>query len=182
MLATVLMNWKRSVMSGIKVEHIVCSDGACGTSRKLCEGYGARYYELPKRGIQGTHCKDKGMREAKGKYLIFWDDDNCYEPCAVSSLVSTAWGHDLGICQVRVISDAGVPSIPVRQDGDFNFADIDTACFCVKREVALLTTWQEQKFPGRDFHFLKALKALKPDLDISYSPMLIATHVAARLG
>ena len=64
---------------GLTWEHLVVSDGIDPIAKTICASYPVRYFECPQhQGAYGAFAKDEGIRQAKGEYVCFWDDDNIY--------------------------------------------------------------------------------------------------------
>lgn len=187
MLASTLNAVKNQQVSGITLEHIVISDGPDPFAAKLAKAYGVTYLEVARdaksgKTDMGGRARDAGIEAAKGQYLCFFDDDNYYEPHAVASLLSCAWGNDLGVCKVKHFDKTWDAVIPVKADGVLRYSDIDTACICISKEVAKLCKWQEVQHPAQDFNWLSKLSKLKPSMTIRYSPLIVATHIPAFIG
>ncbi len=90
---------------------------------------------VPARGAMGSLARDLGIREARGQYLVFWDDDNLYEPHALATLFAAACEADIGVVQTRYRcrTRAGEITIPRQWSGQFVAGDVDTMCVCVRR-------------------------------------------------
>lgn len=117
----------------------------------------------------GASARDRGTIEAKGKYLVFWDDDNIYYPHAAASLFCTAVGHDVGIVRVRH-QGLVIPSGPRIKAGD-----IDSMCFCVKKELAVRVKWADGQGRYNDFRWLTRLLCLTEH--VNRSPVIIGEHL-----
>ncbi len=117
----------------------------------------------------GATARDTGVIAAKGKYLAFWDDDNLYYPHAVASLISTASGHDIGIVRARH-QGLIIPSGPQIKPGD-----IDSMCFCVKKDLAVLIKWADGQGRYNDFRWITRLMSISER--VNRSPVIIGEHL-----
>jgi GT2 family glycosyltransferase len=162
----------------LTVEHIVVHDGPGPRSRFLANLFGARYFETEGLGHWGAGCKDLGIREARGEYVVFWDDDNSYEPWALTALYVAAHGHDIGIvrCLWVGLEKEIVRVLPPTRDDDFAEGDVDTICLCVRRDLASRVSWYDMgEARGEDFRWLEAVRALGPRLN--YVPVVVGKHL-----
>jgi glycosyltransferase involved in cell wall biosynthesis len=161
------------------VEHVVVSDGPDRHAEFLVGGSGARYFELPNpRGRWGAACKDVGIVQARGDYVVFWDDDNIYHPWALATLYAVAHGYDIGMAQCEWIGlERGVTRIiPSRDQTSFNFGSFDTMCLCVRREMAARAAWDDGITErGTDFRWVTRL--LRLEATIRFVPVVIGTHL-----
>lgn len=145
-------------------------------ARLLAETHGAIYLETELTNDLGGTQKDAGLSVAKGQYVCFWDDDNYYEPFAVVALLSCAWGVDLGLCRVRHYESGRSVVIP-KNETTIQYQDIDTACGCIRKDLALRNNWKGKVRPGQDFKWYSELLKIKPDAVVRRSPIEVATHV-----
>ncbi|MEZ6066059.1 MAG: glycosyltransferase family A protein [Planctomycetaceae bacterium] len=103
-LEACLHHFRQQSLGGLRAEHIVVSDGPDDYARRQVQSYGARYDQLPESAGQwGAAAKDRGIELARGRYVCFWDDDNWYEPHALATLYTTAFGFDIGVVQCRYL-------------------------------------------------------------------------------
>jgi glycosyltransferase involved in cell wall biosynthesis len=98
------LSWLFAEINGRNdVEVIVVDDGSHGTAREtnraLCSGHGARYIGMEKnRGM--AVARNVGIRQARGEWIVFIDDDVCVEK---------GWGQTLFDLLSRVPADvAGI--------------------------------------------------------------------------
>lgn len=117
----------------------------------------------------GAAAKDRGILESTGKYVMFWDDDNIYYPHAAASLFSTSLGHDVGIARVKH-QGMIIPSGPSLQAGD-----IDSMCFCVKRELAARIKWADRGGRYSDYRWISKIIGLTNK--VNQSPVIIGEHL-----
>lgn len=117
----------------------------------------------------GATARDRGVREAKGQYVVFWDDDNIYYPQAVTGLFCTAVNHDVGIVRVRH-QGMLIPSGPHLKPGD-----IDSMCFCVRKELATRVTWADSQGRYNDYRWITRLLGLTER--VNRSPVIVGEHL-----
>lgn len=174
-----LEQFRRQSFGQVSCEHIVVSDGPDRVARHLAERYAARYFELSEaRGHAGAFAKDLGIREAAGEYVCFWDDDNLFEPHALTTIFAAVHGADLGVVRVRhrLRKNVGIITIPRWWSGTPGFGDIDTMCVAVRRTLALKEPWgNEVPPPGTDYRWLKRLGTHNPR--VRYVPIVIGMHL-----
>lgn len=65
------------VKEGITGEIIVADNGSVDRSREIAESLGAKVVLEPRRGYGAVYLR--GLREARGKYIIIGDSDNTYD-------------------------------------------------------------------------------------------------------
>lgn len=128
-----------------------------------------RIFRQPPSMDAGATAHDRGIIESRGKYVVFWDDDNIYYPHALSTLYSTALGHDIGIARVRH-QGLVIPSGPQLKAGD-----IDTMCFCVRKELAARVSWVDHGGRYSDFRWIGKLAGLTDK--VNRSPLIVGEHL-----
>lgn len=167
-LALCQSQFRQQSVGSLRCEHLVVSDGIDPHARHLCERFGARYLERSQPGGQwGSLARDVGIREARGRYLVFWDDDNLYEPHALATLFAAACEADIGVVQTRYRcrTRAGEIAIPRQWSGQFVAGDVDTMCVCVRQTLAVQETWEQQPAPqsiATDWDWLSRLMLRQP--------------------
>lgn len=178
-LAHVLQQFQSQLRDGIRCEHLIVSDSPDPHARFLTKRWGARYFELEfPRGHAGAFAKDRGIQEAAGEYVAFWDDDNLYFPGALSILLAAARDVEIGVVRAehRLRRRAGMVTLPRLWGGCFQPGDVDTMCVCVRRDLALRESWGDhQPPPGTDIRWLTKLTAHNPA--IRYVPSVIGIHL-----
>lgn len=178
-LSHCLEQFRRQSLGGLKVEHIVVSDGPDEHAKYLANQADARYFELPEPvGQWGAGAKDRGILEARGRYVCFWDDDNIYESHALVALFAAVQNVEIGVVrtQHRFRRRLGFVTIPRRWDGRFVLGDIDTMCVCVQTELARRETWQlENPTISNDHTWL--VKLMKHAPRVNYLPITIGKHL-----
>lgn len=162
----------------IAIEHVVVSDGPSDDNRAVCSQFPhVRYLELPEHaGKVGAVCKDAGIETALGEYVAFWDDDNAFTDHAAVEQFHTAAGRDIGITQI-VHRQLRWKAIPAHWTGEGRprYGDVDTACFCVRREIAQTVRWQDQHAGDDDWHWISALIA--SGATVRFTPIVIGWHL-----
>jgi glycosyltransferase involved in cell wall biosynthesis len=178
-LEACLAQFQRQSLGGLRVEQIVVSDGPDEYARGQVESLGLRFDAVPHSGQQwGAAAKDRGIELAQGDYVCFWDDDNLYEPHALVTLFAAAQGFDIGVVQCRYLErrHPGRRVLPARWDGRFQYGDIDTMNFCVRREVALTERWADgNRRSGEDYRWIQRL--VERGATVRYVPIVIGEHV-----
>jgi len=180
-LASCLAQFQKQSLGELRCEHLIVSDGVDPEARWLAGEFGARYVERSEPGGQwGSLARDLGIREARGQYVCFWDDDNLYEPHALATLFTAACGYDIGVVQTRYRcrTRLGQLTIPRRWDGTFRAGDVDTMCICVRRDLAIREVWEQQPPPFRpttDWHWLNRIERFRPQ--VRFVPMVIGRHL-----
>lgn len=173
LLANCLAAVQRQVCGTLEIEHIVAVDGTDDpASVELAHRYGAECVVMEHAGEFGAAAKDLGLSLAKHEYVAFWDDDNIYHDHAALTAWVAVQGFDAALCCVRHLrpQDSFCQILPKSMDpisGDF-----DTACFCVKTEVARKTQWYDQKGRGTDWRWWFRLRQL--DITCRMIPIIIA--------
>jgi glycosyltransferase involved in cell wall biosynthesis len=129
-------------------------------------------FEILRQGFHHDHgatARDRGLIAARGQYVVFWDDDNIYYPHAAASLFCTAVGHDVGIVRVRH-QGLVIPSGPHVKPGD-----IDSMCFCVRKDLAVQVKWTDGQGRYNDFRWITRLLALSERMN--RSPVIVGEHL-----
>lgn len=175
-LALLIEQVKRQRVNSLSIEHLVVSDGPCKLTQAVCEHYETTLLTLPeKAGQAGAACKDHGIQHASGEYVVFWDDDNHYEDFALAVLYATASGHDCGVCQVKHRA-GGFRVIPPHFDRGPEYGKIDSACFCVRSEIAKeAPPWADNKGGGTDIRWIGRVHQLTQDF--RFVPVVIGSHL-----
>jgi len=167
-------------LGGLKLEHIVVSDGPDPTAEALCAGTPTRFAALPDHaGNFGASARDHGIQMARGKYVAFWDDDNLYESHAAAVQFAAAQQFDLGVVRVKhwSVTARRFRLIPRRWNGTARPGDIDTMCLCVRRELAQSVAWQAPP-TGRGTDHRWLTRVLQQNPRIHYAPQCIGSHLA----
>ena len=174
-LANCLDQFSRQVKN-IAAEHIVVSDGPDSLAKRLCELYGASYFELPThKGKTGSYARDLGIEKATGDYVVFWDDDNTIFPNALASAYATANGYDVGVTSITHIEPEETFQLPIGWTGQPVLGRIDTLCVCVRRSVAQQVKWVGDKDIEVDYDWIKRVFDL--GITSNYSTDVIGLHV-----
>ncbi len=179
LLGLCLEQFAQQSLGSLRVEHIVVSDGPDRKARALAAQHGARYLERAAPGGQwGAFAKDTGIAAARGEYVCFWDDDNCYHPHALATLFSAAYGYDVGVARTVHWDDTEPVKklIPRRWTGTFELGNVDTMCVCVRTDLARTEAWgQPAGRKGTDYHWLKRLE--QRGARVRFVPVVIGVHL-----
>jgi glycosyltransferase involved in cell wall biosynthesis len=121
-----------------------------------------KYIHKAPQGYAGAFGKDVGLKEARGEYVCFWDDDNIYYPGALDALFSAVWSFDIGVVQCGMMA-MDFKVIP--EGEEITFGNIDTMCLCVRRELALTARWADHRGVGTDYAWVKKLLRKNPSVN-----------------
>lgn len=172
-----LQQFTKQSLGGLYVEHIVVSDGPDKKARDVAKRFpGVRYYETSEKDRAsgpGSVARDFGIREAKGEYVCFWDDDNQFYPHALASLYSAAYGFGVGI--VKIYHTELEQEIPDPWNDKFEYGNIDTACLCVQTELAQRHLWAGSPEYASDIVWLNKVQQSNPSK--RYVPVSIGVHL-----
>lgn len=100
------------------IEVICVDDGSTDGSDKLLEQYAAkdkRLKVLHQKNQYAGVARNNGLKEASGKYVVFWDCDDNFEPDALKKMYITAEskGAEITVCDADEYSeDSGDYSLP----------------------------------------------------------------------
>jgi len=135
-------------------EQLVCSDGGEEESaKKLVEGFSDprikyRFLSTPKKdGDYGNTVRSEMLKEAKGKYVLFCDDDNIILPEYLEKMAHAIEnsGTDFAVCRVihfGPLNEIEVGKPPKVLSGDpVKLYHIDPLQILVKREAILKVGW-----------------------------------------
>ena len=88
--------WQGIESSGFRGEVVVSDNGSCDASVEIAEKLGARVVHQPVRGYGSAYLK--GIREARGQYIIIGDSDDTYDFTEVDRFVMPLQdGYDLAM-------------------------------------------------------------------------------------
>lgn len=156
---------------GVKWEHIIVADGPDEQSGKIADRYHARFHALKKHcGRKGAAAKDFGLRIAKGRYVVFFDDDNFYNQHALATLFASVQGVDIGVCQTRHRGRIIPPdtSLPLK------LTQVDSMCLCVNTVLGRKSCWRKSR-SNTDWGWLQGLQTFNPKIRIT--PVVIGEHL-----
>ncbi len=169
-LAHVLTHIHNQRTDGINFEVIVIQEADDFTPFTNFR-YGINF-EILRQGFHhdnGAAARDRGSIAARGQYLAFWDDDNIYYPHAIASLFCTATGNDIGIVRTRH-QGLVIPSGPHLKPGD-----IDSMCFCVKKDLATRFKWADGGGRYNDYRWINKVAGIAER--VNRSPAIIGEHL-----
>jgi hypothetical protein len=97
-----------------------------------------RFFDLPKDGDYGNAVRNTLLKAAKGKKIIFLDDDNVLSDRALS-IYMTHHEADLIIARIDTSLAFDTPFLPVVEEGKeiVRHTNIDTLCICADRELVV---------------------------------------------
>jgi GT2 family glycosyltransferase len=179
LLVLCLAQFAQQSVGNLRCEHVVVSDGRDDRARRFAENAGARYIERPQTGgVWGAFAKNDGIAAAAGDYLCFWDDDNLYYPHALATLYGAAVGFDIGVVQTLHRDPHGERPIP-SWSGTFEPGNIDSMCFCVRREIARSQAWGvfHEVHRGDDHRWISRLH--QSGARVRFVPIVIGEHIEA---
>lgn len=178
-LACLLRQLRTQSLGNLRIEHLVVSDGPDVTSAALVEPTLSRFLSLPEhRGCFGVAAKDFGIEQAGGEYVCFWDDDNIYEPHALTTAYAAAFGFDIGIVRTEhwSVTHRRYLTLPREWTGQVRPGDIDTMCLCVRTQLARRVPWdREPRKRGMDHRWLSRLMEHQPR--VNYVPLVVGRHL-----
>ncbi len=173
------------------IEHLVVPDGPPERATQTVlrafpaeERIRRRSVPLPEsQGQFGAACKDAGLREATGRYVVFWDDDNWFYPHALACLLALASeAYPIVVAQLRHnrFRYEPVPSVArwEQDDRQFRLGNIDTGCFLIERNLARRAEWSDQQGPGSDFRYFERVVQAAGGYDaVLFEPTVIGVHL-----
>ena len=158
-------------IAGLQWEHVIISDGPDESANKIAEEFQVRYAALPQHvGDRGASCNNLGIQLAKGRYVVFFDDDNIYFPHAISALYASAQGVEIGVCQTRHRSRI----IPPSPTEPLRFGQVDSMCLCVDTQFGRREEWPFRR-GATDWGWLERLFNHHPRVRIT--PIIIGEQL-----
>lgn len=170
-LAHVLRHLDKQSADGLLYETIIVQESDEGFDAFTALTYGPRTRIIRKEiGHDcGAAARDKGFKESCGNYVVFWDDDNIYYPHAVATMFSITNGFDIGVARIRHRGTV----IPTSKA--FRAGDVDSMCFCLRREIAAKVKWADNGGRYNDFRWISKAAGLSER--VNYSPIIIGEHL-----
>jgi hypothetical protein len=139
---------------------------------------GYHFCEAPQ-GDYGNYARKAMLNQARGKYVLFIDDDNIILPDFLSVMVSALEdsGADFAVCQVMHFGplnedEVGKPPIVLRGQ-PVKLFHIDPLQFLVRREVMQSIGWDTEHGYISDGYTLQQLSD-RPGVEV---PMVLGVHV-----
>mgnify|MGYP001083170816 CR=1 FL=1 len=162
---------RAQTLGNVTYEHVIVSDGPDKRASQIAQKYGARFHALNRKwGRSGSACRDFALKLATGRQVVFFDDDNIYAPHALVTLLASAQGVDIGICQTIHKGSA----IPTLARETFQLGNIDSMCFCVNARIARKSKWRVAN-KATDWAYLQGL--LKHNPTFRLTPIVIGEHL-----
>ncbi len=129
------------------VEILVGFDGVQGERvRNLAE---VKYYDLPSNNDFGNAIRNALLKAAKGKKIVFLDDDNVLTEQAFC-IYEKYQDADMLIARIDVSNAHDIPYLPRDEDDSplVRPANIDPLCLCLSRElvVTICQGWIGEKY------------------------------------
>jgi len=113
-----------------------------------------------------------GMRQARGDYLLFMDDDDIYTPHAFEAIRSTIRQHPNRPLMFKMKRGAPFHDVlPTRTD-KVHLGQVSTQMFVVPNNPAKLGYWTN-RYEG-DFDFIRSTLAYYAESDVVWAPEVIA--------
>ncbi|GAB6036917.1 glycosyltransferase [Fundidesulfovibrio butyratiphilus] len=101
----------------------------------------ARFVDFPKSpGGFGNEIRDRLIRVAKGRHLLFLDDDNAYTPGAISAFLRCV-EHEMIIGRIDVSRAFAIDILPAPGEPEekcVRQGNIDPLCLCLSRELVVI--------------------------------------------
>jgi glycosyltransferase involved in cell wall biosynthesis len=146
-------------------EHLVVADGGdLNAKNMIIVGNNDKrsYHEIERRGGYGAAVRQAALDKAKGKYLVFLDDDNIIFPTflekMISALESAKDDEKFAICQMLHFGPVqpflGPP--PIVLEGIPKMYHIDTLQIMIDKEAFMSVGWQGNDYfsDGRTYEML----------------------------
>lgn len=93
------------------IEVILIDDGSKDASLKLCKKYedlDSRVQVISQENLGVSNARNRGIREARGRYLSFVDADDYVEKEFIESLVAVMPAEGLGVCGYKRLVDGEI--------------------------------------------------------------------------
>ncbi|MBD3675933.1 MAG: glycosyltransferase family 2 protein [Planctomycetaceae bacterium] len=162
---------RRQSLAGVSWEHIVVSDGPDEIAERIARNYSARFDALSQHvGDRGASGNNRGLELARGRYIVFFDDDNLYHTHALAALYAAAQNVEIGVCQTRHKGQIIPPSF----EEPLRFGQVDSMCLCVMTDFARREQWPYRR-GSTDWGWLERLMKHKPRIRIT--PIVIGEHL-----
>jgi glycosyltransferase involved in cell wall biosynthesis len=180
-LLSCIQNVKQQVCGNLQLEHIVVVDGEDDPeSVYLATQAGVTVSTIPHAGSFGAAAKDSGLVRAESDFVVFWDDDNWYYPHAAITAWTAAQACGLAFCTVEHIMPYVRVSQLIPHVDPPVCGGIDTACFCVRKDIAELTLWYDGG--GRCCDWRWAARLMQAGVQWSVCPIIIAKKLDCYAG
>ncbi len=152
------------------IEILVGFDGVKG--ERVCQSKTIKYYDLPSNNDFGNAIRNALLKAARGKRLIFLDDDNILTKHAFT-IYESHKEYDMLIARIDVSNAHDIPLLP-RLEDDLPLirpTNIDPLCLCLSRElvVTLCQGWLGDQYEAdykNIFRYSRRAKSIKVIQDV----------------
>ena len=139
------------------VEVLVGFDGCPGV--RVVQDPAIRYTTFPKDGNYGNAIRNGLLKAAKGRRLLFLDDDNVLTPQAFQ-VYERYPDADLVIARIDTSRSLDLPFIPQVVEGEdpVRHTNVDPLCLCAERELVTVRCkgWGSEGGYASDYHNILA--------------------------
>jgi len=152
-----------------ELEHFVCSDGAHEAQIEALvksvddDRLSYQHLEAKKPGDFGNVVRSEMLKQARGKYVFFFDDDNLVVPDYLESMIGAIEksGKDFAVCEIvhfgpLMEKEVGTPP-KVLKGEPVKLYHVDTLQVVAKREAIQDVGWDTEHGYLSDGHTLQAL-------------------------
>ncbi|BBD09131.1 glycosyl transferase family 2 [Desulfovibrio ferrophilus] len=164
------------------VEMLVGFDGVKG-QRTSPDGHPApdyvRFFDLPHDGNFGNAIRDTLLRAARGRFVLFVDDDNALTPEAFS-LYLQGLEYEMQVGRIDVSRAFDKPFLPEDAPGRelVRQGNIDPLCLCLSRELITIRCGGWQGEGGYESDYLNILRYARRARSIRRIDQLVGIYDA----
>lgn len=172
------------------IEIICVDDGSTDASSEILREYqkqDPRIVVLTQKNQYAGVARNKGMDIAQGKYIVFWDADDYFDPNALAVLYDRAeeTQADVVICESRVFDQENLQELDYNGtvNGPFIPEDMDVFSWReVGQNVFLFSAWSWDKLYNLAFLQRNGLKfetfRCSEDIVLVYGALILAEKIA----